>query len=192
MERDWVDDRRGPADALVSGVVISIVENLVAGMQFYGRARPSAEIRELNDQCLIYCGLNYAAFNAAVLRAPMVLHPRELMRLIEEAREFYEPRGVRWTYWLSEASLGPELNLNSIFTRYGLRALTEAPGMIADSLLPCPPLVDLRPVLDKATRGAFGRLISTTFDIPQAVCTAIYESERAWGGDVRGYVGYVA
>jgi len=173
--------------------VISIVENLVCGMQFYGRARPSAEIRQCSGQCLMYCGLNYAAFNAAVLRAPMVTHPRELMRLIEEAREFYEPRGVRWTYWLCEDSLDPALarEAAAIFGRYGLRVLTEAPGMYADSLAPRAPLVALRPVEDAAARAAFARIISTTFDIPQAVCTAIYETESGWSGEVHGYVGYV-
>jgi GNAT superfamily N-acetyltransferase len=174
--------------------VISILENLVSGMQFYGRARPTAEIQELPDQCLMYCGLNYAAFNAAVLRAPLVSHPTELMRLIEEAREFYEPRGVRWTYWLCEASFDPVLakETRSIFERYGLRVLTEAPGMIAESLPPGEPLVDLRPVKDPATRTAFARIISITFDIPQAICTAIYEGECGWNGGLHGYVGYVA
>jgi hypothetical protein len=171
--------------------VNNIVENLVAGMQYYGRARPSGEIHDLKDQCLIYCGLNYAAFNAAVLRAPMVSHPRELMRLIEEARDFYDPRGVRWTYWLCEASLDPALNLNSIFSGYGLRTLTEAPGMMAEQLSPAAPLVDLRPVADSVTRTAFARIIATTFDIPQAVCTSIYGSERGWSGDIHGYVGYL-
>ena len=173
--------------------MISIVENLVCGMQFYGCARPTAEICDLSDQCLMYCGLNYAAFNAAVLRAPVVAHTRELMRLIEEAREFYEPRGVRWTYWLCEDSLEPAVarEAAAIFRRYGLRVLTEAPGMYADSLAPGAPLVDLRPVVDSAARAAFARIISATFDIPQAVCTAVYESERGWNGGLDGYVGYV-
>jgi ribosomal protein S18 acetylase RimI-like enzyme len=171
--------------------VISFAENLVAGMQYYGRARLTGEIQEHPDQCLIYCGLNYAAFNAAVLRAPMVSHARELMRLIEQARDFYDPRGVRWTYWLCEDSLDPALNLNSIFNSYGLRTLTEAPGMVAELLAPAAPLVDLRPVADPVTRTAFARIISMTFDIPQAVCTSIYGSDRGWCGDFNGYVGYV-
>ncbi len=175
-------------------LVRSLTENLVCGMQFYGRARPAGEIRDGPVHCLIYCGLNYAAFNAAVLHATLVPDAAHLMRLIEEARDFYEPRGVRWTYWLCDASLDPTLVRETprIFRRYGMHVLTEAPGMVADRLDPGAPLVDLRPVADAPTRVAFGRIIGTTFDIPSAVCTAIYQNERGWCGALYGYVGYVA
>lgn len=178
-------------------LVHSLAENLVCGMRFYGLARSSGEICELPGQCLIYCGLNYAAFNAAVLRAPLISHPRELMRLIEQARDFYESRGVRWTYWLCEGALDAALvsAAPAIFRRYGLTVLTEAPGMYADRPAPIAAqadLVEVRPTADASTRAAFSRIISTTFAIPQAVSTAIYESERAWEGDFHGYVGFVA
>jgi GNAT superfamily N-acetyltransferase len=176
----------------------SLIENLACGMQFYGRARPSGEIRDLTDQCLIYCGLNYAAFNAAVLRAPLVSHPRELMRLIEEARDFFEPRGVRWTYWLCDASLEPALarDARDIFRRYSLQLLTEAPGMYAERLAPPGPrypvveLHDASDASDASARAAFARIIAATFDIPPAICTAVYENERGWRGNFQGYVGY--
>jgi GNAT superfamily N-acetyltransferase len=175
--------------------VRSLVENLVSGMQFYGRARPWGEIRELGNQCLIYCGLNYAAFNAAVLNAPAVSHPRELMRLIEEARDFFGPRGVRWTYWLCDAVLDPALarEARDIFRRYNLQFLTQAPGMFADELaIPGPrfPMVELRPTVDAPSRAAFARIIAATFEIPPSICTAVYESERGWTGGFQGYVGY--
>ena len=178
----------------MTDLVRSLTENLVCGMQFYGRARPSGEIRDGPAHCLIYCGLNYAAFNAAVLHATLVSGAAHLMRLIEEARDFYEPRGVRWTYWLCDASLDPALVRETprIFRRYGMHVLTEAPGMVADSLPPGQPLIDVRPVADPPTRVAFARIISATFDIPQPVCSAVYEHERAWCGDMHGYVGYIA
>src|SRR4029077_15698009 len=76
----------------------------------------------------------------------------------------------------------------------GLRPLTEAPGMYADRLAPprrALPSFDIQPVNDDRTRSAFAHIMSVAFDIPYSVCVAIYGAERAWMGELKGYVGFV-
>ena len=51
------------------------------------------------------------------------------------------------------------------------------------------PKIECVPVADKATRQAFGALTSVSFDIPMGIAKAVYEPERAWLGDYRGFVG---
>jgi ribosomal protein S18 acetylase RimI-like enzyme len=74
-----------------------------------------------------------------------------------------------------------------------MRHLTEAPGMYADRLSPSTralPVVDVRPVGDRATRAAFSEVMSTAFEIPHSVSMSVYGAERAWQGSFEGYVGY--
>ena len=44
---------------------------------------------------------------------------------------------------------------------------------------------------DQQTRSAFAAIMSIGFEIPQSICDAVYASEYGWGGDLRGYVGYM-
>jgi ribosomal protein S18 acetylase RimI-like enzyme len=145
---------------------------------------------------LIFCGLNYAAFNAALLAEPIDSDPRALDRVIDLSSKQFDSRNVRWTCWVCDAFLGQSLRRESsrIFSRHGLRPLTEAPGMYADRLAatrrPLPSL-EIETVNDDRTRGAFAHIMSVAFDIPYSVCLAIYGAERAWMGELRGYVGFV-
>jgi ribosomal protein S18 acetylase RimI-like enzyme len=65
--------------------------------------------------------------------------------------------------------------------------------MLAETLsLPTRPLpkVECLPVVDLSTRQAFGALTAVSFDIPMGIAKAVYEPERAWFGDYRGFVGF--
>ena len=64
--------------------------------------------------------------------------------------------------------------------------------MLAEALAPPRrplPKIDCVPVTDRNTRQAFGALTSVSFDIPMGVAKTVYEPERAWLGDYRGFVG---
>lgn len=165
-------------------------------MQFFGRARKDGNIHSHPGVCVVSCGLNYAAFNAAVLSEPVGSDARELVHRIEIPSSYFHPKSLRWTYWLCDDFLDRPVrrDVRTIFNRCGLRPLTEAPGMHADRLAAPErvlPEVDVRPVADQATRTAFAWITSVAFDIPHAICAAIYDSERSWSGDFLGYVGYV-
>src|ERR1700733_7019264 len=175
--------------------ISAVAENLLEALRFFGHARADAEIRDLPGVSLIFCGLNYAAFNAALQARPIEGDAQELGRLIDLSAEHYDARSLRWTYWLCEDFLKQPLRREAprVFKRHGLRHLTEAPGMYAERLAPVtrslPPL-DVRPVADQTTRAAFSDVMSTSFEIPHSVSMSVYGAERAWKGTFQGYVGY--
>jgi ribosomal protein S18 acetylase RimI-like enzyme len=165
-------------------------------MQFFGRARKGGNIENHPGVCVVSCGLNYAAFNAAVLSEPVGADARELTQRIQIPTSYFHPQNLRWTYWLCDDYLDKRVrrDARTIFHHCGMRPLTEAPGMYAERLAPparALPRVDVRPVADHATRTAFAWITSVAFDIPHAICTAIYDGETAWTGDFLGYVGYL-
>ena len=175
--------------------VHAVAANLLEALRFFGEARRDAEIQDLPGLSLIFCGLNYAAFNAALMAQPIDGDSRELTRLIDASAAKFEAKGLRWTYWLCDDFLSAPLRREAprIFSDRGLRHLTEAPGMYADRLLPAKralPALEIRPVSDEPTRDAFAEIMSTGFEIPHSVSTAIYGAARAWLGGFRGYVGY--
>jgi len=144
---------------------------------------------------LIFCGLNYAAFNAALLTRP-VEDSAELAHLIRTSSAQFEAKRLRWTYWLCEDFLNPALGRQAphIFSRHGLRQLTKAPGMYAEQLRSPEhqlPSVEVRLVDDKTTRATFAEIMSVAFEIPHSVSSAVYGSERGWSGGFKGYIGYV-
>ena len=175
--------------------VRAVADNLLQALRFFGHARASSEIRDLPGLSLIFCGLNYAAFNAALLARPVDADGQELSRLIQVSAQQFDSRNLRWTCWICDDYLSRQVlrDADHIFGRYGLRPLTEAPGMYAEKLLPphhkLPPL-EVRRVTDAVTRSAFAEIMSVAFEIPPAVCAAIYGSEFAWVGDFRGYIGF--
>ncbi|HEX5229490.1 MAG TPA: GNAT family N-acetyltransferase [Bryobacteraceae bacterium] len=173
----------------------AVAENLLEALRFFGHAREDAEIRDLKGVSLIFCGLNYAAFNAALQATPIQGDSGELARLIEVSAQHYDVRNLRWTYWLCDDFLPPPVQRDAwrVFQRHGLRHLTEAPGMYTDRLTPATralPTIDVRPVGDKPTRAAFAEVMSTAFEIPHSVSVSVYGAERAWQGTFQGYVGY--
>jgi len=176
-----------------------VADNLLQALRFFGHARASSEIQDLPGVSLIFCGLNYAAFNAALLARPVEGDGQELARLIQVSAQRFDSRNLRWTCWVCEDFLSrPALrDADRIFSRYGLRPLTQAPGMFTAELLPPNrklPQLEVRPVTDAVTRKAFAEIMSLAFEIPAAVCTAVYASEFAWTGGVtaglKGYVGF--
>src|ERR1700734_3787943 len=116
--------------------VRAVAGNLLEALRFFGQARSDAEIRELPGVSLIFCGLNYAAFNAALQARPIEGDARELSQLINVSAEQFDARRLRWTYWMCQDFLNPPLRREAsrIFRRHGMRHLTEAPGMYTDRL----------------------------------------------------------
>lgn len=172
----------------------AVAENLVEALRFFGRARPDAEVRDLPGVSLIFCGLNYAAFNAALLTRPIETDA-ELTRLIQISSTQFESKRLRWTYWLCDDFLSRTLSRQAprIFSRHGLRQLTKAPGMYAERLrAPHRPLPHLEVCLvaDPATRTTFAEIMSVAFDIPHSVSSAVYASECGWRDGFKGYIGY--
>jgi hypothetical protein len=174
----------------------AVAANLLEAMRFFGRARTTGEVRDMSGMCLVVSGLNYAAFNAALLAEPIDSDGNELSHRVQLSAAHFDSRQLRWTYWMCEDYLARSVRRDArgIFGRHGLRPLTEAPGMYAERLLPPTrplPEVEIKRVCDDATRSAFAWITAVAFEIPHSFCKAIYGSERAWSTGFHGYVGMV-
>jgi GNAT superfamily N-acetyltransferase len=174
----------------------TITANLSEAMRFFGRARADAEVHELPGVSLIYCGLDYAAFNAGVMGDSMPLDASDLARRIEDPADHFERRRLRWSYWYCDDVVGKTLipHARALLQQRGMVELTDAPGMMAHHLAPpsrALPEVDVRPVSDETTRSAFAHITSLSFEVPWTICREVYGAEHAWQGSFRGYVGFV-
>jgi GNAT superfamily N-acetyltransferase len=118
----------------------------------------------------------------------------EFTERLAECARYFAPRTMRWSFWLCEDLLdySTRRRARSLLMDRDLRPISQAPGMLAESLAPALrplPKIECVPVADRPTRQAFGALTAVSFDIPMAIAKAVYEPERAWFGDYRGYVG---
>jgi len=175
--------------------VRAITDNLTEALRFFGRARHDAEIHEMPGVAVIYCGLDYAAFNAAVLSRPISDDAAELEQRIHAPAAHFESRNLRWSYWYCDDYIGKPLErrAKALLEHHRMSELTVAPGMIAERLVPATrplPPIEVKPVSDQTTRSAFAHITSIAFDVPWIVCRDVYGAERAWQGAFRGYVGY--
>jgi len=164
-------------------------------MRFFGRARDNGYVRELPGAALIYCGLDYAAFNAGVMSQPVAGDAAALEQSINGPAAQFESRNLRWSYWYCDDYVGKPLvrRARLLLERHHMSELTEAPGMVADHVAPpsrALPALEIRAVADVATRSAFAHITSIAFEVPWNICREIYGSERAWQGTFRGFVGY--
>jgi GNAT superfamily N-acetyltransferase len=185
--------RESPDPAAVQ--LLHLDRNLRVAMRFFGRATGLGAIHPLARAECVYSGLDYGVFNIAFL-TQAIGSQRDLAAVLDECREFYGKRRVRWSFWLCEDLLHPASRRagRDLFARVGMRQISQAPGMAAEALAPPShdlPEIECRPVTDAVTRHAFAGLTSTCFDIPFSVSRAVYEPDTAWAGDYRGFVGFV-
>lgn len=172
-----------------------IDENLREAMRFFGQATGQGGIHDYDGVRVIDSGIDYAVFNISLFTAPAVATRADFDERIGRPEIFFRNKSMRWSHWTCLDLLPPAIrsHADEVFRGRGLRKLTEAPGMLADRLLaPTRPLPVLRwrPVSDSETRIAFAHITSMSFDIPFMTCRSVYETECAWEGSYRGYVGY--
>ncbi len=168
-------------------------DNLRAAMRFFGQATGSGEVAGLDGVQLVYSGLDYGVFNIGFLTR-RVTPDRDLASILADCARFYGQRRVRWSFWTCDDLMDAATRRLSrdVFDQAGLRPISRAPGMTALSFAPPIrqlPQIECRAVSDAFTRSAFTGLTAVCFDIPFPVARTIYESEPAWRGDYRGFVG---
>ena len=172
-----------------------VESNLRETLKFFSLSNDNGMVVETTEMLLISSGINYGVFNTVLLKNRVDSEER-LHGYISDAYDFFNSRGERWSFWLCHDLLGPPLvrRLRRLMESRRLRLLSEPPGMVAACLLPPKrnlPALDVMPVLSARERLAFAAILSTTFDLPYAICVDIYAQERSWSGGYRGWVGYV-
>jgi len=168
--------------------------NLRAAMRFFGDATGTGEIHPLDGALAIYSGLEYGVFNIALLsdNAPQGIDG--FTERLAHCARYFAPRTMRWSFWLCEDALDSftRRRARALMIDRDLRPISQAPGMLAEALEPPArplPKIECVPVADRITRQTFGALTAVSFDIPMGIAKAVYEPERAWFGDYRGFVG---
>ncbi len=170
--------------------------NLCAAMRFFGEATGTGEIRPLDGAIAIYSGLDYGVFNIALLQGDPPRAIEELNQRLARCARYFGDRTTRWSFWLCEDTLDSDTlrRARSLLMDHDLKPISQAPGMMAETLAPPMrplPKIECLPVVDRATRQAFGTLTAMSFDIPITIAKTVYEPERAWLGGYRGFVGLV-
>src|SRR5579884_757163 len=145
-------------------------QNLRSAMRFFGQATGTGSIHAFERAEAVYSGLDYGVFNIAFLTSA-VSGGRDLTDILAQCSAYYRDRNVRWSFWLCEDLLDPPPRRRSrdIFADFGLRPISQAPGMIASALMPparALPEIEMRPVSGAAMRSSFAELTSICFDIP--------------------------
>jgi ribosomal protein S18 acetylase RimI-like enzyme len=168
--------------------------NLRSAMRFFGAATGSGEIHPMDGALAIYSGLDYGVFNIALLESDSPEDIHGLTARLAQCARYYAPRTQRWSFWLCENALDEftRRRARALLMDHDLRPISQAPGMLAETLAPPVrrlPKIECHRVADRATRQTFCALTAVSFDIPMTIAKAVYEPERAWCGDYRGFVG---
>ena len=170
-------------------------ENLRATLAVFGRAKAAGETREFPGVTVTSSDVAFPMFNSAVLTAP-VSTAGELDDRIRTAAQFFEQRGLGWSFWVCQDWIAKVAlsKVEIVFGRNGLHLVVELPGMAAEQLAPPLhplPALTIHRVSDEETRSHFSHIMSIAFGIPGPIAQAIYNSERTWLSGFKGYVGYV-
>ncbi len=163
-------------------------------MRFFGGATGTGEIHPLDGALAVYSGLDYGVFNIALLEGNPPQGIDGFTERLARCARYFAPRTMRWSFWLCEDSLDAPTRrkARALLMDRDLRPISQAPGMLAEALAPpvrALPKIECVPVADRTTRQAFGALTAVSFDIPMGIAKMVYEPERAWFGEYRGFVG---
>ena len=166
-------------------------------MTFFSLAKPNGLVEERDGLQLVSSGLDFSAFNSALLAEPLdTVDSKAFEARVETAARFFRARKERWSFWLCEDMVTPTVlrRVPMILRQYRLRWSSEAPGMTVETLEPprrTLPAIEVRRVEDVSSRAAFAGITACTFDLPYSICSEIYQSDRSWDGSMQGWVGFV-
>jgi ribosomal protein S18 acetylase RimI-like enzyme len=171
----------------------SLFRNLSSAMSAYAGATPSGRLLDLGGLSVADSGLDYAAFNSAIV--PEGLAPPALLESIAEAIRYFGSAKRSWSCWMCDDLLPDEARLavSSLLWKHGMRLQAEHQGMAADAIRPprrAPPELDMRPLDRAEARADFAYVCAQVFAVPGWVARTTYGGERFWSGALRGWVGY--
>ena len=113
----------------------SLEANLRQSFRVLAHGRPRADVTELEGVSIASLGAEFQMFNAAFLNS-RVAGREDLEGRLGRAKALFEARRSAWAFWICEAWLAwpARRALASACGKFGLRAVAEMPGMVADSL----------------------------------------------------------
>jgi ribosomal protein S18 acetylase RimI-like enzyme len=170
-----------------------ITRNLCNAMAAYSKSSIRGRRVDHAGLTLIDSGLDYAAFNAAILTDTAGL--AEIQALVGLSARYFQGVHRPWSCWICDEMLSlPVLaRLTSLMSPSGLRLVAEHQGMVAESIRPVRRRqadLEIRAVNDAETRLEFACVCAQVFSLPPAVARSVYGTERFWSSSLDGWIGY--
>jgi len=157
--------------------------NLRQSFRVLAQGRPQADIAELDGVSIASLGAAFQMFNAAFLSRE-VSGLEDLESRFHAARQVFDSRRMPWSFWVCDEWLPRPVRRDLVRTceSFGMRAVTEMPGMIADSLRETGRFsLRSRPAPELEIRRADNARIMSDF---RAVGSACFHVPPAWFGEV--------
>jgi ribosomal protein S18 acetylase RimI-like enzyme len=173
--------------------------NLRQSFRVLAQGRAKADIAELDGVSIASLGAAFQMFNAAFLSRE-VTGIDDLAARFHAAREVFDARRMPWSFWVCDEWLPRTVRRDLIGAceRLGMRAVTEMPGMVADSLrdnarfsLRTRPAAELeiRRAGDVRTMDDFRAVGSVCFHVPPAWFAEVFD-DTILSREFRCWVGY--
>jgi GNAT superfamily N-acetyltransferase len=172
----------------------AVQENLIEFFRHFARTRSTGRTAEVDGISVASSGIAFHMFNAAFLSTP-VHSGQELERRIGLAADLLGAYDFRWAFWASEDKMdsAAAASATRVFRRHGLVPSLRHPGMVCCRLAPPArpaPELEIRPVVDSASRAAFAHINAIAFRIPFEWCRELYGVEELWNESFSGYIGF--
>ncbi|HVV44395.1 MAG TPA: GNAT family N-acetyltransferase [Bryobacteraceae bacterium] len=173
--------------------------NLRQSFRILAQGRPKANIAELDGVTIASLGAAFQMFNAAFLNRE-VSGLDDLEKRFRAARAVFDARRISWAFWVCDEWLSRPVRRELLNTceSFGMRAVAEMPGMVADSLRenprfslrsrPAPPL-EIRPADDARVMRDFRTVGALCFHVPPAWFAEVFD-DTIPSREFRCWVGY--
>jgi ribosomal protein S18 acetylase RimI-like enzyme len=173
--------------------------NLRQSFRVLAQGRPQADIAELDGVSIASLGAAFQMFNAAFLSRE-VSGLDDLARRFHAAREVFDSRRMPWSFWVCDEWLPRPVRRELISTceKFGMRAVTEMPGMVADSLRDTArfslrsrptPALEIRRADNVPAMNDFRAVGSVCFHVPPAWFGEVFD-DTIPSREFRCWVGY--
>jgi ribosomal protein S18 acetylase RimI-like enzyme len=175
--------------------------NLRQSFRVLAMGRPKADIAELDGVSIASLGAAFQMFNAAFLSRE-VTGIEDLVARFHAARAVFDARRMPWSFWVCDEWLPRPVRRDLIGAceRLGMRAVTEMPGMVADSLrdngrfslrtrAAAAPELEIRRADDVRIMDDFRAVGSICFHVPPAWFAEVFDN-TILSREFRCWVGY--
>jgi len=171
-----------------------VEQNLRQSFRILAGARDRADVCEVEGVSIASLGATFQMFNAAFLSS-FVVDEADLERRIALAAVHFGRRQMSWAFWMCDAFLDRRLQRKAerIFARMGLSLSSELPAMAAESLV-TPwrrlPKIEIRPVLDNASRRAFCEIGAVCFHVPLLWFQEVFDEKMTQRSDFVAWLAF--
>lgn len=179
----------------MSGDIPTVNGNMLEALAAFSWVKKNGRADRLPGLSLAISGVDYGLFNTAVFSGPAPGEGGPFEERVARAAAYFAAQRTPWSLWLCEDLLDADTRRRAriVLAARRLYPVMEAPGMVAEDLLPAPrpaPRLEFQRVGGLETRTAFARIMASAFEMPEPLAGEVYSSETLWRSPFTGWVGY--